>query len=37
MLLTVDEDLKPLFVPVHVGQAVDVAGQAGEPRTITSF
>lgn len=37
MLLTVDEDLKPLHVPVHVGQAVDVVGQAGSPRTITGF
>ncbi|EMS65545.1 26S proteasome non-ATPase regulatory subunit 2 1B [Triticum urartu] len=37
MLLTVDEDLKPLHVPVRVGQAVDVVGQAGSPRTITGF
>ncbi|XP_048544571.1 26S proteasome non-ATPase regulatory subunit 2 homolog A-like isoform X2 [Triticum urartu] len=37
MLLTLDEDLKPLPVPVHVGQAVDVVGQAGSPRTITGF
>ncbi|KAL5224121.1 hypothetical protein ABZP36_010760 [Zizania latifolia] len=37
MLLTVDEDLKPLAVPVRVGQAVDVVGQAGRPKTITGF
>uniref|UniRef100_A0A453SPK2 26S proteasome non-ATPase regulatory subunit 2 homolog n=1 Tax=Aegilops tauschii subsp. strangulata TaxID=200361 RepID=A0A453SPK2_AEGTS len=37
MLLTLDEDLKPLPVPVHVGQAVDVVSQAGSPRTITGF
>ncbi|KAL2466538.1 26S proteasome non-ATPase regulatory subunit 2B [Abeliophyllum distichum] len=36
MLMTVDENLKPLSVPVHVGQAVDV-GQAGRPKTITGF
>uniref|UniRef100_A0A453CEE6 26S proteasome non-ATPase regulatory subunit RPN1 C-terminal domain-containing protein n=3 Tax=Aegilops tauschii subsp. strangulata TaxID=200361 RepID=A0A453CEE6_AEGTS len=37
MLLTVDEDLKPLPVPVRVGQAVDVVGQPGQPRTISGF
>ncbi|CAN8273556.1 unnamed protein product [Cochlearia groenlandica] len=37
MMLTVDEDLKPLSVPVRVGQAVDVVGQAGRPKTITGF
>ncbi|KAK3134483.1 hypothetical protein QOZ80_6AG0549770 [Eleusine coracana subsp. coracana] len=37
MLLTVDQDLKPLSVPVRVGQAVDVVGQAGKPKTITGF
>ncbi|XP_077235192.1 26S proteasome non-ATPase regulatory subunit 2 homolog A-like isoform X2 [Tasmannia lanceolata] len=37
MLLTVDENLKPLTVPVRVGQAVDVVGQAGRPKTITGF
>ncbi|CAL5330425.1 unnamed protein product [Camellia sinensis] len=37
MLLTVDENLKPLLVPVRVGQAVDVVGQAGRPKTITGF
>lgn len=37
MLLTVDENLKPLAVPVRVGQAVDVVGQAGRPKTITGF
>ncbi|KAL1325250.1 hypothetical protein HN51_035328 [Arachis hypogaea] len=37
MLLTVDEDLRPLSVPVRVGQAVDVVGQAGRPKTITGF
>lgn len=37
MLMTVDEELKPLQVPVRVGQAVDVVGQAGRPKTITGF
>ncbi|ESQ50440.1 hypothetical protein EUTSA_v10001903mg [Eutrema salsugineum] len=37
MMLTVDKDLKPLSVPVRVGQAVDVVGQAGRPKTITGF
>lgn len=32
-----DENLKPLSVPVRVGQAVDVVGQAGRPKTITGF
>lgn len=33
--MTVDEKLKPLSVPVRVGQAVDLLGQAGRPKTIT--
>jgi len=37
MLLTVDEELKPLPVSVRVGQAVDVVGQAGKPKSITGF
>lgn len=37
MLLTLDEDLKPLPVSVRVGQAVDVVAQAGRPKTITGF
>eukprot|EP00245_Coleochaete_scutata_P008776 TRINITY_DN2741_c0_g2_i1.p1 TRINITY_DN2741_c0_g2~~TRINITY_DN2741_c0_g2_i1.p1 ORF type:complete len:296 (+),score=51.55 TRINITY_DN2741_c0_g2_i1:131-889(+) len=37
MLMTVDEDLNPLSVSVRVGQAVDVVGQAGRPKTITGF
>ncbi|KAL5056663.1 hypothetical protein RYX36_037345 [Vicia faba] len=36
MLLTVDENLKLLSVPVRVGQAVGV-GQAGRPKIITGF
>merc|ERR1711972_1192392 len=35
-LITVDEDLKELKVPVRVGQAVDITGQAGRPK-ITGF
>ncbi|KAL4348861.1 hypothetical protein GQ457_17G023850 [Hibiscus cannabinus] len=37
MLMTLDENLKPLSVPVRVGQAVDIAGKAGQPKTITGF
>jgi 26S proteasome regulatory subunit N1 len=37
MLMTVDEEGKPLPVAVRVGQAVDVVGQAGRPKTITGF
>ncbi|KAI5948877.1 RPN1 [Candida theae] len=37
MLVTVDENLKPLKVNVRVGQAVDVVGQAGKPKTITGW
>ena len=37
MLMAVDEELKQLSVPVRVGQAVDVVGQAGRPKTITGF
>ncbi|WEJ96040.1 proteasome regulatory particle base subunit [Yamadazyma tenuis] len=37
MLITVDEELNPLKVNVRVGQAVDVVGQAGKPKTITGW
>jgi len=37
MLVTFDTDLQPLPVSVRVGQAVDVVGQAGKPKTITGF
>jgi 26S proteasome regulatory subunit N1 len=37
MLVTLDEDLKPLPVSVRVGQAVDTVGQAGRPKAITGF
>ncbi|PNX61845.1 26S proteasome non-ATPase regulatory subunit 2 1a-like protein [Trifolium pratense] len=37
MLLTLDENLKPISVPVRVGQAVDFIGQAGRPKIITGF
>jgi 26S proteasome regulatory subunit N1 len=36
-LITLDEELKSLPTSVRVGQAVDVVGQAGRPRTITGF
>ncbi len=36
-LVTLDEDLNPLKVNVRVGQAVDVVGQAGRPKTITGW
>ena len=36
-LLTLDENLAPRATSVRVGQAVDVVGQAGRPKTITGF
>ena len=36
-LVTLDEQLNPLKVNVRVGQAVDVVGQAGRPKTITGW
>jgi len=36
-LITLGEDMKPLPVSVRVGQAVDVVGQAGRPKTITGW
>eukprot|EP00794_Sanderia_malayensis_P017065 gene17065-18785_t len=37
MLVTFNEKLESLPVSVRVGQAVDVVGQAGKPKTITGF
>ncbi|XP_028200403.1 26S proteasome non-ATPase regulatory subunit 2 homolog A-like [Glycine soja] len=37
MLWIVDENIKPLSLCVCVGQAVNVVGQAGHPKTITGF
>ena len=36
-LMTLDEELNNIGVTVRVGQAVDVVGQAGKPRTISGF
>jgi len=36
-LITLDEDLKEIKVPVRVGAAVDVTGLAGRPKQITGF
>ncbi|KAI0372041.1 26S proteasome regulatory complex non-ATPase subcomplex Rpn1 subunit [Pilatotrama ljubarskyi] len=36
-LITLDEELNNISVSVRVGQAVDVVGQAGKPRTISGF
>jgi 26S proteasome regulatory subunit N1 len=36
-LIAVNEDGEPINVSVRVGQAVDVIGQAGKPKTITGF
>merc|ERR1719420_418311 len=36
-LVTLDEELNEIKVPVRVGAAVDVTGQAGRPKTITGF
>jgi len=37
MLVTFDEEMRAIPVTVRVGQAVDVVGQAGKPKTITGF
>jgi len=37
MLMTFDEEMKPVATSVRVGQAVDTVGQAGKPKTITGF
>jgi 26S proteasome regulatory subunit N1 len=36
-LITLDEDLKEIKVPVRVGAAVDITGLAGRPKSITGF
>lgn len=36
-LITFDESVESLPATVRVGQAVDVVGQAGRPKTITGF
>lgn len=36
-LVTLNEDLEPVTIQVRVGQAVDVVGQAGRPKTITGW
>lgn len=36
-LITFDENVESLPATVRVGQAVDVVGQAGRPKTITGF
>lgn len=36
-LITLDEDLKEIKVPVRVGTAVDTVGLAGRPKQITGF
>ncbi|TFK98578.1 armadillo-type protein [Pterulicium gracile] len=36
-LITLDEDLETKPVTVRVGQALDVVGQAGKPRTISGW
>jgi 26S proteasome regulatory subunit N1 len=35
--ITLDDKLENLPATVRVGQAVDVVGQAGKPRTISGF
>jgi len=39
VLMTVDDtaEMKMVKTPVRVGQAVDIAGQAGRPKSITGF
>merc|ERR1719449_197071 len=36
-LVTLDEELNEIKVPVRVGAAVDTTGQAGRPKQITGF
>lgn len=36
-LITFDEEGEQIPISVRVGQAVDVIGQAGKPRTISGF
>lgn len=36
-LLTLGEDLQPVSVTVRVGQAVDIVGKAGTPKTIAGI
>ena len=36
-LLTLDENLQPVSVPVRVGTAVDIVGKAGNPKTIAGI
>lgn len=35
--MTLDENLQPISVPVRVGQAVDIVGKAGTPKTIAGI
>eukprot|EP00463_Aulacantha_scolymantha_P003228 TRINITY_DN402_c1_g1_i1.p1 TRINITY_DN402_c1_g1~~TRINITY_DN402_c1_g1_i1.p1 ORF type:complete len:281 (-),score=36.20 TRINITY_DN402_c1_g1_i1:81-923(-) len=37
MLITLNEDLEPVPVKVHVGQAMETVAQAGRPKRITGF
>ena len=37
LVMTVDENLKPKEVQLMIGQAVDIVGQTGNPRTISGF
>merc|ERR1719461_2364774 len=37
MLVTLDENLKQINVPVRVGKALDVVAQAGKRKRITGF
>ena len=37
LVMTVDENLKPKEVHLMIGQAVDIVGQTGNPRTISGF
>jgi len=37
MMVTLDEELKPLKVNVRVGEAIDTVAVAGIPKQITGF
>lgn len=37
MIVTLDENLETVSVPVRIGEAVDTVAMAGQPKTIRGF